>query len=273
MSLIGDGTIFIIDSSQRVSGHSSSFQYQINLPKDKDYDRVCVLQAILPKSFYLVSSPTNRFILSENGVETEIAVTPGNYNARSWLTLMANQLTTNSSQGWIYTITFPNSVTEVETGKFTYFVSGNGGIQPKFIFSETTKVDEQFGFSGGSTNTFVGDQLTSVNVVKFQVEDVVFIHSDLAYNNDMSSKTDVLQEIYASSTPNFTNIIFQNTGLCEAYSKQLLSGNNNVYSFNLTDEKENHIHLNGLDCVITILIYKKDNINKLIANTIQNLVR
>jgi hypothetical protein len=48
MSLISDGTRFIIDSSKRVNGTGGNFQYTINIPKNHDYDRVCVLQAIIP---------------------------------------------------------------------------------------------------------------------------------------------------------------------------------------------------------------------------------
>ncbi len=254
MSLFKDSVIFIIDSSKAISGHSSDFQYQLNIPKGHDYDRVCVLQAIIPKSYYLVSDPYNQVILLENGIQTTITIPIGNYNVRSWITLIGPLLTNNSSQGWTYTITYPNSVTQVDTGMFTYNVTGNTGLQPQFIFPDNSKLYEQFGFDKSSTNVFVNNSLTSSNVIKFQVEDVIFIHSNISYNMDMSSQNDVLQEIYASSTPNFTNIVYQNTGQFEAYSKKLLSANNNVYNFSLTDENNNHIYLNGLNCVITIIV-------------------
>ena len=221
MNLSSDSVIDIIDSSQALSGTTSNFQYQINIPRGNEYDRVCVLQAIIPKSYYLVNAPYNTITLSENGVQTTVTITPGNYNVKSWTTLIAALLTAASSQGWTYTITFPNAITQVDTGLFTYTVSGNGSLQPQIIFPSTSLVYEQFGFSASSTNVFVANNLTSVNVVKFQVEDVIFIHSDISYNNDQTSKNDVLQEIYASSTPNFSNIIYQNSGAIEAYSKKL----------------------------------------------------
>jgi hypothetical protein len=268
MSLFLDSTIFIIDSSQAVSGTTSNFQFQLNMPRDKDYDRVCVLQAIIPKSYYLVNAPYNTMILSENGVQTTITLIPGNYNVISWKTLISALLTSSSSAGWTYSITFPNAISQVDTGKFTYTVSGNGGIQPLFIFPTLSLVYEQFGFAAESTNSFVGNSLVSSDVVKFQVEDVIFIHSNMSYNNDQSAQNDVLQEIYASSTPSFSNIIYQNSGAIEAYSKKLLTPNNNIYSFSLTDEKENLINLNGLNCVITIVVYKRDDINQLIARNL-----
>jgi hypothetical protein len=219
----------------------------------------------LYQSFYLVNAPYNTFILSENGTQTIVTVTEGNYNAISWTTIIANLLNASSTQGWIYSISFPNSAVNVDTGLFTYSCKSGTGTQPIIIFPTTSLLNEQFGFATGSTNAFVGNSLTSANVIKFQVEDVIFIHSDISHNNDQSSSNDVLQEIYASSTPNFTNIIYQNSGAVEAYSSRLLSANNNIYRFTLTDENGNAINLRGLNCVITILVYKKNNIDQLIA--------
>jgi len=197
MSLIDDSVIFIIDSGSAVSGTTSNFQYQLNIEKGHNYDRVCVLQAIIPKSYYLVNAPYNTMILLENGVQTTITLTAGNYNVRSWCTLFSALLTSRSSQGWTYSCSYPNSTTQVDTGMITYSVSGNGGLQPSFIFPSTSLIYEQAGFSAGSTNIFINNTLTSTNVVKFQVEDVIFIHSDISSNNDQSAKNDVLQEIYA----------------------------------------------------------------------------
>jgi hypothetical protein len=110
MSLITDSSVFIINSADRISGTNGNFQYKIDMPKNSGYDRVCLLQALIPKSYYLVASPFNTFTLSENGVNTLITVTPGNYNVRSWITLMGALLTTSSSQGYVYAIAFPNSL-------------------------------------------------------------------------------------------------------------------------------------------------------------------
>ncbi len=266
MALISDSVVFIIDSSEAIT--TGSWTSQMNIPKGVEFDRVCVLQAIIPKSYYLVNTPYNTIILEENGVQTTITMTPWNYNVKSFATLIGTLLTESSFYGWTYAITYPNAVTQIDTGKLTYSVSGNGDVQPSFIFPSTSLLYEQFGFNASSTNLFIENSITSSNVVKFQVEDVIFIHSNLSSNNDMSAKNDVLQEIYASSTPNFSNIIYQNSGAVEAYSKRLFCQNNNIYSFTLTDEKENSISLNGLNCVLTVLVYKKDDINQLIARNL-----
>ena len=275
MTQIIDGTIFIVDSSQALTGTAGNFTYILNFPKNKEYTHVCLLQAILPKSYYLVTAPFNTMTLSEPGMSpVTVTITPGNYNAISWTTLIAAQLTAASPHGWTYTITFPKSISQIDTGLFTYTVAGNGGVQPSFISAAntTSTVYEQFGFSASSTNTFVGNNLISSNVIKFQLEDTLFIHSDLSYNNDQSTFSDVLQEIYSSSTPTFTNIIYQNSGAVEAYSKILLNNKNNVYHFSVTDEHGLPINFNGLNCVFTILLYKKENLANVVKKYLQRSV-
>ncbi len=258
--MIADGTIYIIDSSKRINGTDANFSYKIELPREKDYNRVVVLQALIPKSYYLVTAPYNTFILEENGTEVIITLPEGNYNVQSFINVVSNLLSSNSPNTWIYNIQYNDSLISVETGRFKYIVSGNSG-QPSFKFNDY--LYEQFGFVKNSVNIFVGDELVSTSVIKFQNEDVILIHSDISYNNDQSEYTDVLQEIYASSTPPMSNIVYQNSGNLEAYSKQLLSKNKSVFRFTLTDENNRELNLNNLNCVFTILVYRKDNINDL----------
>ena len=267
MSLMTDGIKFIVDSSNRINGTSSNFTYKIQIPKNKTYTHACLLQAIIPKSYYLVAAGYNTFTLSENSVETTVTVTPGNYNVVSWQAIVSALLTASSTQGWIYTISFPNSMKEADTGMFTYSVKNND-TQPSIIFPSTSNLYEQFGFNNNSINTFVGGSLTSTNVVKFQQEDTIYIHTDLITANTMDDKTDVLEGIFASSTPTYSNIIYSVPGAIEACSQLLSISSSNVYTFTLTDEHNNVLNLNGLNCVFTIVIYQKDMINKVIATDI-----
>ncbi len=272
MSLISDSVLFIIDSDRRANiddpkSSGSNFQFKIEIPKGHDFDRVCLLQAIIPKSYWLVNAPYNTMTLIEKGVSTTITIGEGNYNVRNWCTLTCALLTAHSQFGWTYAITFPNEATDISTGYFTYSVSGNGTDQPSFTFP-SLGVHEQFGFHSGTTNTFVANTLVSSHVIKFQVADVILIHSDISSNSDQSNYTDVLQEIYASSSPNFTNIIYQNTGNVEAYSKKLQCKDNNIFSFYVTDEDNTLINLRGLTMVFTIIVYKKDDINQIIAKSL-----
>lgn len=270
MSLVTKGSIYIIDSKDRidtVGSSGSDFLFKINIPKSEEYDRVCVLQALIPKSYWLVNAPYNYFTLVENGVSTVIYLKEGNYNARSFCYIMSQLLTSSSTQGWSYSITMANPQIDVETGLFIYTVTGNGLNQPSFIFPQFG-VHEQFGFHPYTEWKFVDNTLTSEHVVKFQVEDIIYIHTDLCKNNDQSAKSDVIQEIYAGTTPNFSNIRYQNTGNFEAYSKELVASESNVFRLTYTDENENKINFRGLNTSTTIFIYKKDDINNLIAKSL-----
>ena len=91
------------------------------------------------------------------------------------------------------------------------------------------------------------------------MEDSIFIHSDIA-----NTGTDnALQEILGVQNTDYANIIY----LCpdvEAYDKPITNKNNNVYFFQLTDEDGAQIDLNGQNIVFTLMLFKKDPVNKLV---------
>jgi len=150
----------------------------------------------------------------------------------------------------------------LQTGHYTFTVSGNSGNQPSFIIGDY--LYEQLGLNPDTTYTFTGNSLTSVNVVNFQLQDSLFLHSDLA-NNGID---DVLQEMLGVDSPSYGNIVY----ICpsvEGYAKQLASKSNNVYHFKLTDEDDNPIDLNGQNIVFSLLFFKKHNVYDLIKKMIK----
>ncbi|GAM20903.1 hypothetical protein SAMD00019534_040780 [Acytostelium subglobosum LB1] len=74
------------------------------------------------------------------------------------------------------------------------------------------------GFNQDSVNPFVGGALTSANVIDLQIENILYIHSDLCSNGS----DDVLQEVCTAGVPDFAYVNWTNLNL-EAYSKQLVS--------------------------------------------------
>jgi hypothetical protein len=243
MSIITKKTIYYIDSHQRLSGDHNDFSYRIQFPPSNDYTHVCLLSAVIPKSYYLVQSGYNTFVLRENGVDTTITVPVGNYGATSFRTVVQGLLNTNTSQGWSYTITYPNISNSSNTGKYTYTCDlGN----PSFIF--TNALYEQFGFEPNSTNTFTAQTLTSRDVIKMQVEDTLYLHSDIASNG----KDDILNEIFIGSSPDYSSIKYQCVDV-DAYSKELQTNSSNIYRFWLTNEDDVIMNLNGLNIVLTLL--------------------
>ena len=137
MEFINEKEIFYVSSVDRLSGSSSNFLYKFAFSNNTgNYDTVAVLSAAIPKSYYLISSYNDEFTLSENGTDVVITVTSGNYSLTSWKNTLTTLLNNNSPNGWIYTVTFPSPNSGSSTGKLTFTVSGNSGIQPIFTFSE-----------------------------------------------------------------------------------------------------------------------------------------
>jgi hypothetical protein len=251
--LAQDKQIFYIDSNDRLTGNNSDFRVNLIFDKNKEFDRVVVLQALIPQSYYLIQLGSNAFTLIEGSNQAVISITPGNYNKRSFATVLTGLLNAGSPSAFTYSVTFPNVGSQVDQGLYTYSVSGNSGVQPSFKLG--TYCYEAMGFSSNSTNIFVANTLISTNVIKLKPEDQFYLHSDICSNKN----DDILQDIYAAGIATYSNILFQQFDV-ESYSKEFISNSNNNYRFYLTDENDNIIQLNGQNIVITIMMYKKNSV-------------
>ena len=144
MSSVSSQQIFYINSSMRTAGESGNFSYQVQLPPNSNFDRVCVLQANIPISYYIVPAAFNTLTLVEGPAHITITVPPGNYTANTFASAVATLLTSSSLNTWVY-----NIVLSTLTGKFLFSVSGNGSSQPSFILG--TNLYEQFGFNSNTS--------------------------------------------------------------------------------------------------------------------------
>ena len=259
MSLISDKQLFYIDSNDRLSGTNTDFTYQLDILGDFDY--AVVLQASIPKSYYLVQSNRNTFILDEDGNQTTVTIPIGTYSRSSFRAQLTTSLNSASFHGWTYAVSIPNTSITSDTGKYTITVSGNGGIQPSFIIGDY--LFEQLGFNSNTTVTFVSDTIQSTNVVKFQLEDTVYIHSDIV----ASQQDNVLQEMFAIASPDYGNILWVCPDV-EAYSKRLVSSSS-IARFWITDENDEPLDLNGQNAVFTLMLFKKENVYSLLRNFIK----
>lgn len=260
MAIIESQRLFYVDSHNRLSGSHSDFNYQFDF-QGQNFDYAVVLQATIPKSYYLVQNGQNTFNLQELSSTVTISLPIGNYSRSSFKAQLQTSLNAASPNGWTYTVSIPNTAVTADTGYYTITVTGNSG-QPSFIIG--TYLYEQLGLNPNTTYTFVSNSLTSVNVVNFQLQDSLFIHSDLS-NNGID---DVLQEILGVDSPSYGNIVY----ICpsvEAYEKKLSTNNNNVYHFKLTDEDDNLLDLNGQNIVISLLFFKKQNVYEMIKKMIK----
>jgi hypothetical protein len=265
MSTVRNKRYVFINSNLRNSGTHSNFEYQIELPNSDVYDRVVLLSASIPKSYYLVAAPYNTFVLDEAGMTVTISMPEGNYNYKNWIQMLETKLNANSPHSWTYAVTYPNVITGPSTGKYTYTVTGNSGVQPIFRMAASGNLKEQFGFDTASVNTFVADSLVSTNVIKFQLADSIYIHSNITSG---SSTEDVLEVITVDS-PDYSAVTYQLSGDIHTHSKALSSQSNNTYSFVLTDENGVELDLNGCNVNFQLLIYKSDTTNMLIEKYIK----
>lgn len=241
-----------VDSHQRLGGTDSNFDYRVAFPNDKVYDRVVLLSAVIPKSYWLISASNDTFLLTEGATTVTVTVPHGDYILFAFRSVVEGLLNTASPNGWTYTMTYPNIASAANTGKWTWTVTGNTS-QP--AFTVTNNMYKQLGFVRNSTTTFSGSTLTSTNVIKLQVDDRLFINSNIVAGDSLVNGN-VLQEINASPSPDYSTIVYQNTAM-EYYSKPLNWGKN-VYTFSLTNEDGDSLDLNGLNVNFTLLIYKQD---------------
>lgn len=254
--------IFYVNSRERIEGTDNSFSFKIDLDPTVKYDSVCILSCNIPKSYYLVQDGYNTLTLTEDDTSIDIVVPPGNYSRRSFQFGLITLLNNSSPKNWVYSITYPTS--GVDTGKFMYAVSGNGMIQPTFTFPPKSSIYEQMGFDYNSSNTFIGDSLISTNVLKFQLENNLFIISDIVSG---TMGNDVLLSL-PCGFPDYSDITYETKEII-AQSRPLNTNNNNIYRFSLVNEDKQFMFLNGLNMTFTLMVYQRDDIYEMMRNYIK----
>lgn len=242
--MIKNSRRIFLNSADRASGDSSNFSITVNMPPHETFTHVCLLEASIPKSYYLVQAGYNTFTLVELGVNSTVTITPACYSATKFVTTLSAALTAASTHGWTYTMSFDST-----TGKYTYTVANNTG-QPSFV--TTTNVYEQLGFDANSTHTFVGNTLTSANVVKMQAEDALYIHSDICVGNG----NDILQEVYTGGVPDFSMISYKCMDW-QVMSLPISTNGSTSFRFAITDEFNRVMNLNGQNWVMTLLVFTR----------------
>ena len=252
-----------INSRDRIAGTDENFTFNISFPQDKEFTHVVCLNALIPKSYYLIQIGEfeNVFQLQENNTVVTVTIPIGSYLLTAFQTTVETALTTASPNGLTYTMTFPSSSGPVN-GMWTYTQS-NPSIQSSIIVN--AHFFEPLGFFSSTTNLFTGSTLQSTCVIKLQSEDRLLIHSNVVNN---SGSDDILVSINSTTSVNYSSIAWE-CPAPEFYSHVLSSENNHTYSFSLTDENNELIQLNGLNMNLTLLFYKKDDIYDKLHNFIK----
>lgn len=250
MSRIGDSFTYHIDSDLRLSGTNTDFDYEI--PEPTEYDYVALVQANIPKSYYLIQSGYNYMTLTEEGKTVTITVSPGSYNVKNFRTTMLSLLSSQSPNARTYTMQISTI-----TGKYTF---GTTAASASFTFPNHTGINKQMGFDKDTTNSFVAGIVTSVNIVQFQLSSAIYIKSDIMISKQVQSVSDgVLQEIFdGTATSDYDYIKFQNynTELTAKRIKAL----SRVYHFTITDTDNRILPLdNGKSVVMSLVFYRSND--------------
>src|SRR4051812_44570228 len=110
-----------INSRDRISGTDENFTYNIQFPTGFDFTHVVCLNALIPKSYYLIQDGPleNVFQLDENGTTVTVTVPIGSYLLSAFRTVIGNLLTAASPNLLTYTLTYP-ALSGADTGKWAY---------------------------------------------------------------------------------------------------------------------------------------------------------
>jgi hypothetical protein len=263
--------IYHIDSHQRITGSHQDGTYKIELDgyKIQDFDRVVILSATIPKSYYCIENGFKIFSIFEDGSENIITIPEGTYSASQFKDTLPQILTSSSLKGYTYTMSFSSI-----TAKFTYTVTGRVDPVAEQVYIRTTRnVYEQLGFTANNDFYFSSDPsgvLVSTTVIDMSPENNIFIRSDICQSADNNS--DILQDLQGSGVPPYGQINYQCTNL-EGYSKGL-NNNSNIYRFYITNEDDEGqgqriLQLNDKNWTATLLLYKRTTLPKMIKNTIK----
>lgn len=251
--------IIDINSDDRTHGTSSNFT--VRLPNlDSRYDRVSLVAASIPKTYYNVQAGLNTFILSENLQQVTLTVTPGNYSFSSFATVIQTLLITNSFNSVTYTVN-PNLI----LGKLQITSNAASGITTTISFPLTSDLYKNFGcvyntsYSFNSTTPYL-----SVNVCIFTIN-VVMINSTVVKGvSSVNTAANLLSMIGVNSSLPFSSISYEN------YSPLYNSRECNIsvdVGFIITDIDGVELDLNGIPCNLTLMFFKFDNTNEIIRKS------
>ena len=116
--------ILYINSRNWLSGSDSDFLYffkELNNPF-VNYTKVSLLSISIPKEYYLIN--INTFFLNEGDNKIKLSMPIGNYNTLSFTSTLSFILTSNSQNGFVYSVKsdITSQLFRPTTGKFTYII-------------------------------------------------------------------------------------------------------------------------------------------------------
>ena len=260
--------IIYIDSKNRLSGTSSNFDFQIELPKNNNFDTVCLIGASIPKSWYAIRTGYNRFTFQEDTITPPVRLTiPVGWFSRAKFafqiaSLLNVQALLNSNirnDGLIpndYSVLSSASTSGGDDDLLTFVVTKDPLArldQPRISFENTDLTAVQFGFALDSINIFVNNTLMSSIVQNMQNLNCLLVQSDLV-------RYGTLEFIPCSAEVNWSVIQY----ICqqiEYRGRELVANisNNSKFNFQIIGNDEKQVDLNGLDVQLRLIFFKRED--------------
>jgi hypothetical protein len=257
---------YYINSYDRISGTDTNFMCKKLDFNNTPYTHCCVKQAGIPKVFPNIPTSYNTFTLIEKGVSRTITLEVGYYNKNTMIAVLPallNQASALNGNNWIYTMSYRTAL-QVQNFKFTFLVSGNGGFQPSFSFTQD-QIFLQLGFDVG-THVFSSSTLVSNNIINFNPTSKLYIKSDLV----SSSNDSVLQEIFSCDLVGFgSSIYYENQGNIDLDSKMLVGNQKDSFNIQLVNENNQLVDLQGQDWSFSIVFYVRQDTQELIREDLK----
>lgn len=234
--------VVVVNSANRTAGTPGNFVVDLSdqIPLPNNFNRMVLINAAIPKSYYTITQFNNVMYLKENEITTQVTIPIGNYDQYTLSNQLNQSLTNASAINATYVTTFT-----ISTGKYTF--TTNKTDPTSFEFSGCP-LSYNIGFSEQLYN-FSAQSLTAPQIVNLQ-----FTSTLLLYCSIIQSKTNLLVQIIPNQA-NYGVINYQESAPSHV-SKPILESSSTSMVFYLQDEYYNEVDMNGVDMQFTIVLYK-----------------
>jgi hypothetical protein len=260
MSLIEPHIIDISSDYAQSSSTASSSNFTVSLPTlDQRYNRVAIVSASIPKTYYNIAAPYNVLILTEGKTNTTITVPPANYSFNSFASTLSTLLTAASTASITYTAT-----PQLATGRM--LIASNSAAFSTITIPGTSNLYKNLGTPFNSAITINNvTPYTSADVCTFTIN-VILITSSLVRSSGMQGlPSNILQIININNQQNFSSIAYDNFNTL--YNSRPATVSTSA-TFTITDIDGTILDLNGIPCNFSVIFFRFDDTNMLVR---QNL--
>jgi len=235
-----------LDSDYRDNGTSTNFVYTIQPPEK--FDRVVVLSASIPKTYFLVQEGQNTLTITENGIQRLITLPEGNYGNNTFMPSLISLLNTGSV---LYSFIINPATTYIT-------ITATGGAFTSLDFPPTSALYRQLGFDYDTNNAVIDNTITSKNIPLFQLTNCVYIKSNLCYAQGSQLSANILESINASNQPNLYYIEYQCTTDLQLTAKKYDYAQIAV-NFQITNSDGFILNTGGLPVTMKLLFFNADD--------------